>query len=191
MLRALARLAARLSGWRLVGDPPQCEKYVLLGYPHTSNWDFVIMLMFGLASGANFSWVGKHTLFRRPFGGLMRRLGGIPVDRRRSQGAVEQLVEEFGRRRRLILVVSPEGTRRRVEHWKSGFYHIALGAGVPLGLGFLDYPSRTAGFATLIDLTGDHTADMDRIRAFYADKHGKLPGSTGAIRLRDEDDPAR
>ena len=187
MLRALARLYARVFGWRLADGLPATRKYVLIGYPHTSNWDFVAMLMFSLIGGVKFSWVGKQALFRRPYGGVMRRLGGIPVDRSRSQGAVEQLVEAFKAADELILIVTPEGTRGHVDHWRSGFYHVAVGAGVPVGLGYVDWEKKTGSFAVLMDLTGDVATDMGRIRAFYEGRTGKRPELAGTIRLREED----
>ena len=157
--RWLARLILRLGGWRAVGGMPDLPKCVVVVYPHTSNWDFV--------------W-------------LMRALGGIPVDRRASHDMVEQMAAQFAARERLVLALAPEGTRGHVEEWKSGFYHIARAADVPVLLAYADYPTRTGGLGPSIHLTDDVRADMDRIRAFYADKRGKFPELMGRIRLKEE-----
>lgn len=172
-----------LFGWRAVGRMPDYPKLLAIGAPHTSNWDFVVMLPFALAIGAKITWMGKDSLFRWPFGGLMRALGGFPVQRGARMNAVEQAVERFRTSERLILVMSPEGTRKRTEHWKSGFYHIARGANVPIALGFLDYPNRTAGIGPTVHLTGDPEADLAVIAAFYADKRGKRAELGAPVRL--------
>lgn len=172
-----------LAGWRAVGRMPDEPKLLALGAPHTSNWDFVIMLPFALAIGAKITWMGKDSLFRWPFGPVMRALGGFPVQRGARLNAVEQAVERFRQSDRLILVMSPEGTRRRTAHWKSGFYHIARGANVPVVLGFLDYPNRTAGIGPTVHLTGDVEADMGTIAAFYADKRGRRAEQATPVRL--------
>lgn len=187
--RALAGAYLRLTGWTIDGDPPPLTQYVLIGAPHTSNWDFVYLLAYTWRHELRgVSWVGKHTLFRPPFGTLARRLGGIPVDRRSPHDTVRQLADAFARRDPLILTVTPEGTRGYGDYWKSGFYHTALAAGVPLVLGYLDYARRRLGFGPVLHPTGDLRADMDKIRAFYADKTGKYPDHKGRIRLRAEDE---
>ncbi len=180
----LARACLRLAGWRLEGSAPTVPKYVLIGAPHTSNWDFVLALLVKSALGIRFCWIGKDSLFRFPFGGFMRWLGGIPVNRRVRSNFTEQMVARFCAHRELSVVITPEGTRSRTEYWKSGFYHVALGAGVPVVLGFVDYRCRRLGIGPVITLTGDREADMKVIREFYADKSGLHPEKQGQIRLR-------
>lgn len=182
--RALARALFRLSGWRKVGVPPRTG--IFLGAPHTSNWDMVLMLMVLWADGIVPRVLAKRELFRGPGGWLMRRLGGIPTDRTGGAGLVARLVEEARTADDFVLVIAPEGTRRRTEHWKSGFYRLAEGTGLPLTLGFIDGPTRTAGVGETFAVTGDVRADMDRIRAFYADKRGVRPQRAGVVRLREE-----
>jgi len=181
-----ARRLLALAGWRVNFPWPLEPRGIILVYPHTSNWDFVVGLLALLATGLPAQWVGKDTLFRWPFVGLLQCLGGIPVNRRERTGFIDQLVAEFRRRPWMWLALAPEGTRQRTNHWKSGFYHLALAAGVPVGLGFLDYGRRIAGVTTWLSLSGDKDLDLARIRAFYADKAGLHPALAGEIRLRDD-----
>jgi 1-acyl-sn-glycerol-3-phosphate acyltransferase len=132
------------------------------------------------------NFVGKDTLFRPPFGALFRWLGGIPVNRRVRTGFTTQLVERYRQADTLFIAIAPEGTRSHVKELKSGFYHLAVQAGVPLGLGFIDYRHRELGIGAWIDLSGDPKADMDRVRAFYADRHGRRPALAGGLCLADE-----
>jgi 1-acyl-sn-glycerol-3-phosphate acyltransferase len=185
---SVARGCLRAFGWRVVGARPEAAKYVLIAVPHTSNWDFPLMLLCGMALGVWPAWVGKHTLFRPPFGWLMRALGGIPVDRAASHHMVDHLAAQFTARDRLALAMPPEGTRSLAPHWKSGFYHVAATARVPIALGYLDYARREGGIGAPIQPSGDLHADMDRIRAFYAGKAGCHPELQGPIRLPAEDE---
>jgi 1-acyl-sn-glycerol-3-phosphate acyltransferase len=164
-------------------------KCVVVFYPHTSNWEFPIGILAKWASGIPFRYVGKDALFRWPFGGLFRRWGGIPVDRQHSTGFIGQMRDEFERNDDFRLIFAPEGTRRRTGHWRSGFYHLARAARVPVGLGFVDYPTRRIGVGAFLDLTGDPVEDMRTIAAFYADKHGYRPENQGPVVLRDEPAP--
>jgi 1-acyl-sn-glycerol-3-phosphate acyltransferase len=157
---------------------------VIVVYPHTSNWDFPIGMLFRLGHGLPVFWMAKKSLFRWPFASLLRRLGGVPIDRSTPQGFIEGIAEQFQRRDFMWLMVTPEGTRSHTDHWKSGFYRIALAANVPCGLGYLDYPSKTVGIETFLTLTGDEAADMDTLAAFYADKRGLRPENASRIRLR-------
>lgn len=181
----------RRLGWRLVLAEPVPPRCVAVFYPHTSNWDFAIGLLAKWAVGLPIRWVGKDSLFRFPLGPVLRWLGGIPVDRRRSTGFIERLAADFRREVTLRVVIAPEGTRKRTEYWKSGFYHLARGAGVPLGLAYMDWHTRELGIGAWLDLTGRVEADMERIAAFYADKQGRVPASAGRIRLRDAAAPPR
>ena len=167
LCRALSTLLLKASGWRIEGEFPDTRKLVLIGAPHTSNWDFPLMLMVVFKLGKDVHWMGKHTLFPKPFGGLMRWLGGIAIDRRQANNTVEQMVEEFNRRDELIVVIPPEGTRSKVERWKTGFYHIANGAGVPILLGFIDGERKVVGFKTLYQPSGDLENDLAEIQGYY------------------------
>lgn len=185
----LGRMILGAYGWKTVGEPPPDKKYVLVAAPHTSNWDFPFTIATFWKHRVKLHWVGKHTLFEGFFGGFFRAMGGIPVDRRSKNNLVQQLAERFAASDALALAVPVEGTRKRQEYWKSGFYHIARAANVPVVLGALDFVKKEATLGPAIVLTGDMKADMDRIRAFYADKQGKNPEWFGPIRLKDEETP--
>lgn len=171
----ISRLALRLAGWRIRGDFADIPRYVLIGAPHTSNWDFPLTLAVCFSRRAKLYWMGKHTLFAGPAGPIMRWLGGIPVKRSQNNSLVQQMVEVYGRSERLVVAIPPEGTRKHVTEWKTGFYYIAHGAGVPVLLAYMDYARKECGFGPLFTTTGDIEADMPRIRAFYQDKTGKYP----------------
>jgi 1-acyl-sn-glycerol-3-phosphate acyltransferase len=175
----------RLLGWRIEMDLPAESKYVLVVAPHTSNWDFAIGIMTAWAIGLpKPRWIGKHTLFKPPFGWIMYQWGGIPVDRSRSQKLVEQVAEHFAREDVFLLALAPEGTRRRTEFWRSGFYYIALSAQVPIVLAFLDFRRKVVGTGPVIRPTGNLEADFEIIREFYSTVQGKYPERQGEIRLR-------
>ncbi len=180
------RLWLALFGWEVEGDAHAFRKYVVVAAPHTSNWDFPFMLAASYVLGVRASWVGKHTLFAPPWGWFFRGLGGIPVDRRAPRSLVVQLAERFRAADELILAIAPEGTRRRVPFWKSGFYRIAAESGVPIGLGFLDYRRKLCGLGPYVMTTGNLGEDMDKIRAFYRNVRGKHPELESERRLREE-----
>ena len=182
----LARAYWALSRYRVVSEPPLDGSAVLIGAPHTSNWDFVFMLALSWGQGFAPRWLGKHTLFKPPFGRMMRALGGIPVNRANPGRLVDEVVALANGQERFILVVTPEGTRHRGKLWKSGFYRIARDANLPVVLGYVDSATKTVGFGPTIHLTGDVTADMDKFRAFYADKRGINPDDFTPPRLREE-----
>ncbi len=191
MLRSLvARVFWTCSRWRLVSEPAPTRPTVLIGAPHTSNWDFVIMLAIAWRLGVPVRWLGKHSLFRGWRGPIMRRLGGIPVDRADPSRVVDEVVRRVQAGDVFGLVVTPEGTRGAGTYWKSGFYRIAMQARMPVTLGYVDRTTMTTGLGPTIELTGDVSADMDRIRAFYADKAGVRPALRTEPRLREEDGPA-
>jgi 1-acyl-sn-glycerol-3-phosphate acyltransferase len=175
------------AGWRVEGALPQGKKFVLIAAPHTSNWDLPFMLAAGYILGARISWLGKHTVFWGPFGWFMKALGGIPVDRRSPQNLVQQVTQRFAASDALILAVPPEGTRKQVAYWKSGFYQIARAAQVPVAMGYLDFRRKVAGVGPFLHITADVRADMDQIRAFYRDIRGKRPALESTPRLREED----
>ncbi|HET9700087.1 MAG TPA: 1-acyl-sn-glycerol-3-phosphate acyltransferase [Burkholderiales bacterium] len=177
-----------LFGWRVDVAWPPGPKAVIVVYPHTSNWDFVVGIIARYAVGFPVQWVAKDTLFRGPVNGVFRRWGGIPVNRRESTGFIGQLREEFRRRPWMWVVFTPEGTRSYRDYWKSGFYNLALEANVPVGLAYIDYRQREVGLRRYITLSGDVERDLDVIREVYAGKAGKRPEHTGPIRFRAEQD---
>lgn len=163
----LGRTVLKLMGWRIEGELPRLDKFVAIGAHHTSNWDFVIFIALKFVLRLNARWFGKHSIFRWPFGGLMRAWGGIPIRRDRQLNTVEQAVQAFSDNPEFILVLSPEGTRKKVERWKMGFYHIALGAGVPIVLGALDYGNRRVVIGPTFQPTGDEQADLRAMLDFF------------------------
>jgi 1-acyl-sn-glycerol-3-phosphate acyltransferase len=179
----LLRFLYRLFGWKLEGEPPDALKYILVIAPHTSNWDFVIMLAMDLIVNLRSVWIGKESLFHSPLGPFFRAVGGVPIDRSSRSNMVDQVVQAFQQSERMVLALTPEGTRRKRDHWKSGFYHIAMDANVPLVFGILDYERRVAGFGPLFMPTGDIQADMEVIRDFFKDMRGKFPENASDIRV--------
>ena len=187
MLRRLAaRLFWSLSRWTLSTEPAPARPTVLLGAPHTSNWDFVLMLGIAWRLDFHIRWLGKDSLFAGWRGPLMRGLGGVPVDRANPVRVVEDMVRQVHAGETFCLVVTPDGTRGDHEYWKSGFYRIARETGLPVTLGYVDRTTMTTGLGPTIELTGDVAGDMDRIRAFYADKSGFHPERRVEPRFRDE-----
>ena len=180
-LRRIARGVLALRGWSLEGMAPDARRCVIIAAPHTSNWDLPLTLAYGFAFGLKIRWMGKASLFRRPFGGFFRWLGGLAIDRSQANGVVASSVDRFHASDDLVLVVPPEGTRSRVRYWKTGFYYIAHGAGVPIALGFLDYGRKVGGFGPTVVPTGDIEADMDVISGFYAGVRGKYESAFAAV----------
>ncbi len=165
-----------LSGWKAVGVLPKGRKFVVIGAPHTSNWDFPYMLAIALYWRIPVKWLGKDALFKPAVVGvIMRKLGGIAIDRSKKNNVVGQLAARFSQTDELVLVVPPEGTRGQTKYWKSGFYHIAHQAKVPLLLCFLDYDKKAGGAEREFMPTGDYEADMVEIKAFYNTVKGKFP----------------
>ncbi len=165
----------RREGWRAEGTPPADGRYVIIAAPHTSNWDFVYFLGLVQELGIDAHFMAKQSLFRWPIGGFMRDMGGIEVDRSGKHDMVRQMIDEFARRDRFVLTIAPEGTRSRVQSWRTGFYHIALGAQVPMVVGFMDYGRRTGGLGPAIMPTGDYRADMAQVAALYRDVTPRHP----------------
>ncbi len=186
LLYWIGRAYAWLLGWDVEGELPESGKFVLVGAPHTSNWDFTFMLMVSFIFRVRVSWLGKDSLFKKPFGGIMRRLGGIAVQRESRHGVVEQIGDRFRKSEKLVLVIAPAGTRKMLDHWKSGFYWIAYSAQVPILCGALDYRRKVACLGLSFVPSGDVKRDMDRIRAFYDGVQGKYPESASIIKLSDE-----
>ena len=183
----LARLWLQLLGWNVTGDLPQHSKFVLVGAPHTSNWDFVIGVPALYVYRLKGYWMGKDTLFKWPYGFIMRALGGISIDRSSAHGVVLQTANQLRQHDKLVIVIPAKGTRKKVKYWKSGFYHIAKEANVPVLCGYLDYETKTAHVGCCFDPSGDIKKDMDAVRAFYAPARGKYPELEDNIRLKEED----
>jgi 1-acyl-sn-glycerol-3-phosphate acyltransferase len=186
-----ARLAdrfLRLSGWRFEGSLPRERKYVCIAYPHTSNVDGTLLIAFATSLGLRARWMIKDAWTRGPLGAAMRALGAVGIDRTRSHSVVGQMIEAFARHDDFVLGIPPEGTRARAEYWKSGFYHIALGARVPVVPGYIDFGRKVVGMGPPMRMTGDVRADMDRLRAFYESvaPRAYAPADAGPIRLREE-----
>jgi 1-acyl-sn-glycerol-3-phosphate acyltransferase len=164
---ALGRFMMGIRGWRVEGTFPDIPRMVLIVAPHTSNWDFLTGTWVKLAMRLGARFVGKHTLFRGPLGVLMRWLGGVPVDRSNAAGFVEETARVLREAERMTLVVAPEGTRRFTDRWKSGFYRIAVAAGVPIVLVGFDYPRKVVVFGPVIEPTGDYERDLPRIQSHF------------------------
>ncbi|MFN7643424.1 MAG: lysophospholipid acyltransferase family protein [Burkholderiales bacterium] len=177
LLRALSRSFLSLNGWKVEGSlPVEARKCVLIAAPHTSNWDLPYTLMVAFVLNLNIYWMGKHSLFAFPFGPVMRWLGGIAVDRSRSTNLVSASAMALKAADGPVqLVVPPEGTRGRTAHWKTGFYYIALEAGVPIVLAYMDYARKVSGLGPVFVPTGDVDADMAEIKRFYAGVKGRRP----------------
>lgn len=184
--RLLARVYWLCSRWRLRSEPAPARPTVLIGAPHTSNWDFVLMLAIAWRLGIPVRWLGKASLFAGWRGPVMRGLGGIAVQRDDASRVVDEVVARVRAGEVFGLVVTPDGTRGGNAHWKSGFYRIAREAGMPVTLGYVDRTTMTTGLGPTIELTGDVAADMGRIRAFYADKAGLRPDRRTEPRLANE-----
>ena len=180
-MRKLAALFLRLIGWRSVFSAPPGPKTVILVYPHTSNWDFPIGALFKAKHGITINWAGKDSLFRWPLKRLFVWLGGVPINRREASGMIRQLTDAFERSERFHMCITPEGTRARTDHWKTGFYRLALAAQVPVGLGFMDYGRKCVGIERWVTLTGDEETDLQTLRDYYADKVGYHPENAGDI----------
>jgi 1-acyl-sn-glycerol-3-phosphate acyltransferase len=174
-LRLAANLALRMSGWRVEGRLPDLPKFLIIGAPHTSNWDFVLFLGVVFHLKANVKFMGKAELFRSPFGWFFHYCGGVPVERSKPGGLVEQMVELCRKSEQFILVITPEGTRRYVREWKMGFYHIAVGAGIPIVAGRVDGRRKTVWIDAPFYPSGDMEADLRLIREKFKDITGIKP----------------
>jgi len=169
----LCRISLKMRGWKLQGEPPTAAKYVLIAVPHTSNWDFPLALAIAYVYGFDMHWMGKESLFRGWRGPIMRWMGGIPITRSSSNNVVAQTIEAFNAADSLVVAVPPEGTRSKVDKWRTGFYYIALGAKVPIALAFLDYKRKIGGFLSTFHPTGDVEKDIANIRGRYSGISGK------------------
>ena len=175
ILRLIALLFLKLTGWKAVGQLPQEKKYVLIAAPHTSNWDLPYMLAITFVLRAKIYWMGKEQIFKPPFKHLMMWMGGIPVDRSKSNNLVDFTASILDKSEALVVAVPPEGTRSKVKRWKTGFYHIASKAQVPIVFGFLDYKKKEGGLGSSLKPTGNIDKDMEVVKSFYGNIQGKFP----------------
>lgn len=167
--RGLALVILGLLGWSIKGSIPNLPKFVVIGAPHTSNWDWLLVMAVAYALGVRISWMMKHTLFKGPLAWFWSSLGGIPVDRRATHGVVGESVNKFEQAKQFVLCITPEGTRSKVKGWKTGFYHIALGAGVPIVPAIFDYGRKQVRFAAAFTPTGNLDTDLACLQSVYAD----------------------
>ena len=174
-------VALRLAGWRVVGKLPDIPKFVVVGAPHTSNWGFVMFVALAFVLEGDLRYMGKKELFYWPYGGFFRWCGGVPVDRSKHHGLVEQTVCAIQASDHFQLVITPEGTRKKVGHWKQGFYYIAEQAGIPIVAGFVDSRTKTCGIGPTFTLTDGMEADIKTIQAFFKDKVGINPELTSTL----------
>lgn len=183
--RTFARGVLRLCGWRTSGTVP--HRGILVGAPHTSNWDWIITMLLAWSSSVQIRLLVKHTYFKGPVGVFMRSTGAVELDRANPGAAIRALLADAKSDETFLLGIAAEGTRSAVDYWKPGFYRISRQTGIPITLAWLDGPTRTVGWGPTIELTGDVCADMDKIREFYADKRGIRPELTTVPRLKEED----
>ena len=181
MLQVIAKAILKIGGWEMVGEQPGAKRAVVIAAPHTSNWDGFWALVYKVAMQLDIHFFAKQSLFWFPLNVLLRALGGIPLDRKRAASAVDQAVEMFRNSESFYFGLAPEGTRSRADHWKSGFYRIARGAGVPVVLGFLDYGNRRIGIGPTLTLSGDWQKDLEFCREFYKDIQGRCPEKAGPV----------
>jgi 1-acyl-sn-glycerol-3-phosphate acyltransferase len=165
-------------GWRSIAMRPIPRKAVIIAAPHTSNWDFIYYIGLTRDLGIETSFMAKRELFRWPLGRFMRDMGGVEVNRQTGGNYVQGMIDEFNRRDDFLLTIAPEGTRKSVGQWRTGFYHIAMGAKVPLIIGMMDYAKKTGGLALAFMPTGDYAADMARVEEFYRNTTPRHPGNT-------------
>ena len=189
--RLIGRVYLYLFRWTYEGHLDEARRCVVVAAPHTTNWDLAATLAIGWALELNFRWMGKKSLFRPPFGWIMRAFGGVPVDRSTRTNLVQQAIDRLAMEEDFALVIPPEGTRSKRDFWKSGFYHIAVGARVPIALSFLDYRRKVGGIGPIFRPTGDVGADMDQIRAFYSPQMARFPERFTTPRLAQEDEEVR
>ncbi len=174
-MKLLARFFYWLLGWKISGQIPNLNKFVVIVAPHTSAWDLPLAMLAKFILGVDFSFFAKAEVFKPPFGFIFKALGGLPVDRSSSHNLVDQAVKTFTEREHFILALSPEGTRKYVAKWKTGFYYIALNAKVPIVLSYLDYKNKIAGIGPVFYPTGDVEKNIEEIKKFYRPIQGRHP----------------
>ena len=184
LLEWIGRSYLRMSGWKVEGEVPPDPKWVGAIAHHTSNWDFPTLIAASFYFKLPAYWLGKHTLFRWPLGWLLRRLGGVPIDRQSRHNVVDQVVRAFNERETFVLGTTPEGTRKRTDYWKTGFYHIAERAKVRILLVFIDWKRKACGLGPIFAPSGDLDADMKKIREYFSTVVGKYPDKQSRIEVK-------
>lgn len=190
MKKKLIRLILSLTGWKMGGPPPNEPRFVMIGFPHTSNWDILLLWSYAIYYDMPLRFLAKKSVFWFPLGLIMRALGGVPVDRSKSNNLVEAMAEVVNRHSRIAVTVPPEGTRKKVPHLKSGFYHLALMCKIPIVPSYIDGQRRTFGTGPAIFMSGDVKEDMEHFRTFYGDMKGIYPQLTSEFVLKAEQEPA-
>ncbi|MFT4554614.1 MAG: 1-acyl-sn-glycerol-3-phosphate acyltransferase [Chlamydiales bacterium] len=184
IVRPLSKLTLRLAGWKAFPVAADMKKGIGILGPHTSTWDLLVGVNIVLASNSPLKWVGKKELFRAPFGSMLQAFGGIPLDREAARGTVDKVVSLFEQKDEFIYGISPEGTRKKTEYWRSGFYHIALKAKVPLLFFYMDYGKKEGGYGGHFMPTGDQEKDLETIKQFYSKITPKNPECFSPIRFK-------
>lgn len=187
-MRTFAKIYFKLFGWKILGQVPEEPKWIAIFAPHTSNWDFMPAICIKFYFRVRAYWLAKDSLFNWPYGYFFSFLGGLAVNRSSSNDLVGDLVSKIKARKRIVLALAPEGTRKYKKYWKSGFYHIAREANIPIVLVFLDYGKRELGIGPVIRVTDNIRADMDKIRSFYEPIKGEKPECFGRIKLKEEEE---
>ncbi len=169
-------LLFNLLGWKVPNDfPSGVDKYIIIAAPHTSNWDFPIAVLYKFATGKEINFIGKHTLFKPPFGFIFRAMGGTPVNRTTSKNMVQAIIDIFNEKDKFIFALSPEGTRKKVSKWKTGFYHVAKGANVPIVMATLDFGNKQILISDPYYVTGDQKVDFTYFHEYFKDVEGRNP----------------
>ena len=182
--KIISKMLLKLTGWKTTGTVPAVPKYVMVGYPHTSNWDVFYGLLVFNSMGVKLNWIAKQQLFKGPLKWFFNALGAIPVNRKSPRGFIDQIAERFEKSEYLVMTLSPEGTRKKTEYWKTGFYRLARKANVPVAFAFLDYSTKTGGFGPLLKMSDKIKEDVIKIRDFYKDIKGKFPEMMGNIEVK-------
>jgi 1-acyl-sn-glycerol-3-phosphate acyltransferase len=189
VLSCLSKRILKMLGWTVRADLPDIGKYVVIVAPHTSNWDFLLGILTAKALNMKVNWMGKHSIFRWPYGWFFRAIGGTAIHRDGGKNYLQQMADLFNRSERMILALAPEGTRSKTDHWKTGFHYIARAANVPILMAYIDYGKKQVGISNMLYPGDDIEADFDKIRQFYKNFHGKNPQNTSLIRIRTKQDP--
>ena len=176
MIKKLASFIFHSLGWKSVGEvPSDIKKYIIIGAPHTSNWDFFYGILFFLMKGIPLKFFIKKEWYFFPFNILLKSLGGIPVDRSKKENLTDQIADFFNQHEKLAILITPEGTRSYNPKWKKGFYYISQKTKAPIVLGYIDYEKKIGGFGPVFNITDDVEKDLETIKNFYKDKKGKFP----------------
>ncbi len=186
MWRKISLWILKQLGWTLIGGPPRLNQYVLIFAPHTSNWDMPFLLLVRSAFVLRPNFIGKHTIFWPPLGWFFRAIGGEPVNRSKAENVVDQIIDKFNTNPNFKFALSPEGTRSKKDHWKTGFYRVAVGAQVPIQLVYLDTSIKEAGFGPLIYPSGNIEEDFEKFRLFYNGKMGFKPSLASDIKINEK-----